>query len=97
MKLWSRDSGQKDLGPKDRAAGGDCCGCFGGGAEDGVVGSRGPLFTRKSSKATPEEKEAKKTQQAYGENAYVLVGQMGQGRTGTMKLMRNKKTKARLA
>ncbi|KAK9790145.1 hypothetical protein WJX73_008499 [Symbiochloris irregularis] len=34
---------------------------------------------------------------SYGKDAYVLVGQLGTGRNGTMKLMRNKKTKELVA
>ena len=37
------------------------------------------------------------TQPAYGKDAYVLVGQLGTGRNGTMKLMRNKKSKLLVA
>lgn len=37
------------------------------------------------------------SQQSFGKDAYALVGQLGTGRNGTMKLMRNKKTKELVA
>ena len=46
----------------------------------------------------PKQPQApQEPQQNYGKDAYTLVGQLGTGRNGTMKLMRNKKTKELVA
>ena len=73
------------------------CSCFRGSDGDGAEPGPGSKAQQDGQHSDRPQQASTQPAPAYGKEAYALVGQMGTGRNGTMKLMRNKKTKELVA